>query len=509
MKALIGSPNLTEAAWRHHYQKNSIAVIEHPEFVAEAISTFEQRKREYCSPFLQGLSERIGQSDEEREAVIEEWLAGNPTEPGEVEAVKQELADQAFDEEADELIIPLSDVKSKTKQKLEDHYEPYGTVTSSSIKMNRKGFARVKVEKEGIPSMRVRDSKVQYINSDGELVSFPRDEIAHDSEAKIDRGLQQIETFIEGIDTHADTNYSEEMKAYEYEALLYFFWAPFIEEGAKILTRHDVKELDKRLKTLYLCGETSSGKGTLTRFGLQLITDNDEIDPVDGMELKKTKLNDVKHEDTCFPVVFDDVSKSRVNDCEALKNLYKSSPTDVQRTPVILTSNDNQPRQWVKKRSKILEFRLAFADAIEADRFFGSISDEPNYVFDAFVREYLDELDELKGPNAELHDDRLYEIRTVFRRLYDRVDRPLPEYFPRKPAEDRFDTVLEDWQDVVEDGRADVVRDGNEYKIRLSTELNDDLSRRTELISKLPTELRPVPEGDHIRIRNTDRWEEW
>lgn len=187
-KVLIGSPNLTETAWRHHYQKNSIAVIEHPEFVAEAISTFEQRKREYCSPFLQGLSERIDQSDEDREAVIEEWLAGTPTEPGEVEAVKQELADQAFDEEADELIIPLNAVKSKTKQKLEDHYEPYGTVTNSSIKMNRKGVARVKVEKEGIPSMRVRDSTVQYINSDGELVSFPRDELAHDPEAKLDRG---------------------------------------------------------------------------------------------------------------------------------------------------------------------------------------------------------------------------------------------------------------------------------------------------------------------------------
>lgn len=227
------------------------------------------------------------------------------------------------------------------------------------------------------------------------------------------------------------------------------------------------------------------------------------------MELKKTKLSDLKHEDTCFPVVFDDVSKSRVNDCEALKNLYKGSPADVQRTPVILTSNDNQPRQWVKKRAKILEFRLAFADTIEADRFFGSISDEPNYVFDAFVGEYLDELDKLRGPNAELHDDRLYEIRTVFRRLYDRANRPRPEYFPRQPAEDRFDTVLEDWQDVVEAGRADVIRDGNEYKVRLSIELNDDLARRAELISKLPSELRPVPDGDHTRIRNTDRWEGW
>ncbi|MHC3439352.1 phospholipase D-like domain-containing protein [Natrialbaceae archaeon A-gly3] len=508
-KVLIGSPNLTEVAWRNHYQKNSIAVIEHPEFVAAAINTFEERKRDYCSPFLRGLTQQIEESDEEREEVIEEWLAGNPDEPGEVGVVKKELVDQAFDEETDELVVQLSDVKSKTRQKLEEHYEPYGTVTSSSIRMNRKGFARAKVEKEGISSMRVKESEVKYINSDGDLISFPREEFSHDSEEKIDKGLQQIETFIEGIDTYGNTNFTKEMKTYEYEALLHFFWAPFIEKWASILTRHGVKELDKHLKTLYLCGETNSGKGTLTRFGLLLITGNDEIDPVDGAELKMTKLNDVKHEDTCFPVVFDDVSKSRVNGCDALKNLYKNSPSDVQLTPIILTSNDNQPRDWVKKRSKILEFRLAFEDTIETERFFGTITDEPNYVFDAFVEEYLNEIHQLQVPGVELHNDRLYETRKVFRKLYDRAGRPLPEYFPNQPAESHFDTVLEDWQEVVVDGMADVVRDENEYKIHLAGELNDDLSRRAELISKLPTDLRPVPEGDYIRIRNTDRWEEW
>lgn len=505
-KALIGSPNLTETAWRNHYQKNSVAVIEHPEFVAEATSTFEARKRDYCTPFLHGLSKRIDESDEEREVVIEVWLAGNQTEPGEVEAVKRQLADQAFDEGTEELIIPLDTVNSKTKQKLQTRYEPYGTVTSSSIKMNRKGFARSKVEKEGIPSMRVTNSAVKYINSDGVLVSFPREELAHDPEEKIARGLNQIETFIEGIDEYANTNYDEEMKAYEYETLLFFFWAPFINEWMDILTRHDVKELDKRLKTLYICGETNSGKGTLTRFGLQLITDNDEIDPIDGIELKMRKLNDLKYEDTCFPVVFDDVSKSRINSCDALKNLYKSSPSNVQFTPIVLTSNDKQPNKWVKKRLNILEFRLAFEDTVEADRFFGSISEEPNYVFDAFIGEYLNEL---RVPDAELHDDRLYEVREAFQKLYDRAGRPPPEYFPWEPAEDRFDTVLEDWRAVVEDGKADVAHDKNEYKIYLSKELNDDFSRRAELVSKLPTELRPVPEGNHIRIRNTDRWEEW
>lgn len=490
--------------------------------------------REYGEEFLTDLTDRIENSEKDRDEIIQLYTAGNvgaTDELGEAhgqlvdsidqEATPADIADASAEEpmgevpagidEAPEERITLSlrGFDDSTIDTLSEMEAYDARVSRNQLTASPRAIHRFTRDVFDVPTMRVwRPREDGFIWNDSPELRFHHGGTVYRADQPwpepeiVDQGLAHIEDYLETIDRHGETNDPEAMKAMMYEALLWFFWAPFANVQAEFYQRNGITDLDKTLSYLYIHGRPNSGKGTFVRFALSMISRGLVTGGIDADDITVRRIRNTRSANTAFPLVIDDITRDKIESLNPLRNYWKNSWTGQRSFPMLaFTSNDSRPKKWFRERSKILEFDVQVSrdqyGAAAANR----LIEDPPLVFSWFAHEYLQADFELSETGDELQ-----EARDALAALYEYAERTKPPSFPSESAEEAYDVGRDRWRELL--ARDDVIIEQDEDTLTV----HFPEAMQTELYSyqrDIPMQIQAEKRGLDIVVRMPEAFYEW
>lgn len=541
-KVIVGSSNLSRNAWSN---QTNVGVVYDTKTDSKLYEEFQELYRDHRDsynsggPFLEDLSEQLKLSDDDREEVIKlytEGRVGTQDELGEVhgrladhidaevEAVDLALdggTDTVAEQESEETELDTEGESSENDPDLEDApqdritlslrgYEEStvdtlsqmtdfdATVSNDTLTTTPDAFQRYAQQVFDVPTMHLNETKDELkFHYDGTvyLVTQPPSDPEH-----VDQALAEIEDYFATVDNYGNSNNPTAVKAHMYEALLWFFWAPFANRQAAFYREHGIN-LDKALPYLYVFGESNGGKGTFCRFALSLISGNRVEAPVDADELGKRKVRNLRSAHTSFPAVVDDITKQKVNSLDTLRNYWSGWTGETAYPMFAFISNDKRPGEWFRNRAKILRFDVNFMTSHQGEAEVNRLIDTENPIFQWFGYEYLNR-DLVLGTDS----DALREVRAAMQGLYEYADRPLPDYFPTEPAEQVYDTGRERWRNLIDREDVDIAKDSDTLQVTFPESMNFELH---EYKRDPPMTVRIEKRGLDLIIKTPDEFFDW
>ena len=541
-KVIVGSPNLSRNAWSN---QTNMGVVYDTKTDSELYGEFEELYRDHRDsynsggPFLEDLSEQLELSDDDREEVIKlytEGHVGTQDELGEVhgrladhidaevEAVDLALdggTDTVAEQESEEPELDTEDESIENDPDLEDApqdritlslrgYEEStvdtlsqmtdfdATVSNDTLTTTPDAFQRYAQQVFDVPTMHLNEPKDELkFHYDGTVYRVTQPPT---NPERIDEALAEIEDYFATVDNYGNSNNPTAVKAHMYEALLWFFWAPFANRQAQFYREHGIN-LDKALPYLYVFGESNGGKGTFCRFALSLISGNRVEAPVDADEIGKRKVRNLRSAHTSFPVVVDDITKQKVNSLDTLRNYWSGWTGETAYPMFAFISNDKRPGEWFRNRAKILRFDVNFMTSHQGEAEVNRLIDTENPIFQWFGYEYLNRDLEL-GTDS----DALREVRAAMQDLYEHADRPLPDYFPTEPAEQAYDTGRERWRNLIDREDVEIAKDSDTLQVTFPESMNFELH---EYKRDPPMTVRIEKRGLDLIIKTPDEFFDW
>ena len=540
-KVVLGSPNLSRNAWSK--QTNLGAVYEtttESELYSQFEEIYQDHRDTYNSggPFLKDLTEQIEHSDNDREEVIKLYTEGKVGTQDELGEIHGRLADHidaevetidlalnggtvskhdpASNETAegddqknsdnlglddapqDRITLSLRGYDESTVETLSQMENFDAAVSNDTLTTTPDAFQRY--------SQHVYDVPTMYLNAECDQLKFHYDGRVYrvtqppTEPELVDEALAEIEAYFATIDQYGNSNNPTAVKAHMYEALLWFFWAPFANRQARFYQRHGIN-LDKALPYLYVFGESNGGKGTFCRFALSLISGNRVEAAVDADEIGMRKVRNLRSANTSFPVVVDDITKQKVNSLDTLRNYWSGWRGDTTYPMFAFISNDKRPGEWFRNRAKILRFDVNFMTSHRGEAEVNRLIDTENPIFQWFGHEYLHRDLEL-GTDS----DALREVRETMQSLYAFADRPLPEYFPEEPAEQAYDTGRDRWHTLINHEEVDVTEEGDTLEVSFPESMSFELH---EYKRDPPMTVRIEKRGLDLVIKTPEEFYEW
>ena len=541
-KVIVGSPNLSRNAWSN---QTNMGVVYDTKTDSELYEEFEELYRDHRNsynsggPFLEDLSEQLELSDDDREEVIKlytEGRVGTQDELGEVhgrladhidaevEAVdlaldggtdtvtEQESEEPELDTEGessdddpdledapqDRITLSLRGYEESTVDTLSQMTDFDATVSNDTLTTTPDAFQRYAQQVFDVPTMHLNESKNELkFHYDGTVYRVTQPPT---NPERIDEALAEIEDYFATVDNYGNSNNPTAVKAHMYEALLWFFWAPFANRQAAFYREHGIN-LDKALPYLYVFGESNGGKGTFCRFALSLISGNRVEAPVDADEIGKRKVRNLRSAHTSFPVVVDDITKQKVNSLDTLRNYWSGWTGETAYPMFAFISNDKRPGEWFRNRAKILRFDVNFMTSHQGEAEVNRLIDTENPIFQWFGYEYLNRDLEL-GTDS----DALREVRAAMQDLYEHADRPLPDYFPTEPAEQAYDTGRERWRNLIDREDVEIAKDSDTLQVTFPESMNFELH---EYKRDPPMTVRIEKRGLDLIIKTPDEFFDW
>jgi len=541
-KVIVGSPNLSRNAWSN---QTNMGVVYDTKTDSELYEEFEELYRDHRNsynsggPFLEDLSEQLELSDDDREEVIKlytEGRVGTQDELGEVhgrladhidaevEAVdlaldggtdtvtEQESEEPELDTEGessdddpdledapqDRITLSLRGYEESTVDTLSQMTDFDATVSNDTLTTTPDAFQRYAQQVFDVPTMHLNEPKDELkFHYDGTVYRVTQP--PSDPE-QVDQALAEIEDYFATVDNYGNSNNPTAVKAHMYEALLWFFWAPFANRQAAFYREHGIN-LDKALPYLYVFGESNGGKGTFCRFALSLISGNRVEAPVDADEIGKRKVRNLRSAHTSFPVVVDDITKQKVNSLDTLRNYWSGWTGETAYPMFAFISNDKRPGEWFRNRAKILRFDVNFMTSHQGEAEVNRLIDTENPIFQWFGYEYLNRDLEL-GTDS----DALREVRAAMQDLYEHADRPLPDYFPTEPAEQAYDTGRERWRNLIDREDVEIAKDSDTLQVTFPESMNFELH---EYKRDPPMTVRIEKRGLDLIIKTPDEFFDW
>ena len=541
-KVIVGSPNLSRNAWSN---QTNMGVVYDTKTDSELYGEFEELYRDHRDsynsggPFLEDLSEQLELSDDDREEVIKlytEGHVGTQDELGEVhgrladhidaevEAVdlaldggtdtvtEQESEEPELDTEGessdddpdledapqDRITLSLRGYEESTVDTLSQMTDFDATVSNDTLTTTPDAFQRYAQQVFDVPTMHLNEPKDELkFHYDGTVYRVTQP--PSDPE-QVDQALAEIEDYFATVDNYGNSNNPTAVKAHMYEALLWFFWAPFANRQAQFYREHGIN-LDKALPYLYVFGESNGGKGTFCRFALSLISGNRVEAPVDADEIGKRKVRNLRSAHTSFPIVVDDITKQKVNSLDTLRNYWSGWTGETAYPMFAFISNDKRPGEWFRNRAKILRFDVNFMTSHQGEAEVNRLIDTENPIFQWFGYEYLNRDLEL-GTDS----DALREVRAAMQDLYEHADRPLPDYFPTEPAEQAYDTGRERWRNLIDREDVEIAKDSDTLQVTFPESMNFELH---EYKRDPPMTVRIEKRGLDLIIKTPDEFFDW
>lgn len=563
---IIGSANLSKNAWTR--QANAGVVLEtttNTELWDKAVGFYEKH-REYNDggPFLDDLTERLSNSNDDREEVLTFYTEGKIKTRDEVEQLHGRLDDRVEDEadkvnlilgedidlsenvesvvanhetssddgdqndeadqsdEAPENLDPTEQSSSRINLSLVGHSDGAietlakmtdfdASISGDSLVATPQAIQQYKQDVFEVPTMRVARDDVERdgprgfdfgdhltFHIDGQVYRVGQPLPAENG--RVDAALQGIENYFNTVDKYGNCNDPDAVKAHMTEALLWMFWAPFTNRAAAFYDQYRI-DLDKALPNLYIYGESDAGKGTFAQFVLSLMSGGRVQQPVDADEIGKRKVRGMRSANTAFPIVVDDITKDTVNRLDTFRNYWGNWTPEASYPLFAFISNDKRPDEWFRNRSKILHFDVNFDTSYKGEAEVNRLIEQDNPIFMWFVYEFLD-----REPRLTDDDDALRTAREVLLDMYEYADRRVPDWFPRRPAEEQHDAGRDRWFDLLQ--REDVITENRGDTLRVS--FPEAMSTDTYTYARdPPTVARVERRGRDILIKAPTEFVEW
>lgn len=530
---IVGSPNLSEKAWESVYQKNVIVVFrtDGDQRLDAVFDEWYAEMRDYGDVFMEDLTERVEElPDDEQQEEVHAWIAGRTTSKSEEAEVEQALTDRLeeanvrkativgdFEDEEADLTVSITDDEEASDVHISQSLQGYedvpsewrdefrsldGSIEGNELRASPGAVSRHSKEKFGAPKMWFTDDDRLVLQTPDNLQLDLMREVPNDPE-RVDTALAQLEEYFEAVDKFGKTDHPTAVKAQMFEAIIWFFWAPFINRYASVYKSRGI-DLDKFLPSLYIYGEPGSGKGTLSRYAFHMLSDGYVSEPEDGDNLTTTTLRSVRRVDSVFPVVFDDINPSDI-DTEAYLNFRQKHWTgDADFPALAFISNDNLPRSRIQHRAKTLYLDIQFQQTHKTAEYASNLTERSNPLFTWFAHEFRDRDIVIR----EEDDDTLAEARNVFADLYELAGRERPDYFPNRPAEEEYDLGKYLWQDAVDGDLVDFQRRNGKLVAEFDESLGVYSSVR-EYARCLPNEARASNDGHQVIIKEEAAVEDW
>jgi hypothetical protein len=534
---VLGSANLSRQAWRGTKQTNTVIAFktDGESILDDEFERLYDAHREYCEPWLADLQELLTEVDspEERAEVYDLWVRNGLNSGTPMAELKRRIRDQ-FDaeartinviddaEEADEVIAVadggdtdatettpdkqirlsaggLEDVVGGQRQNMTKHNV---VVNNDEIRGSPAGLARYMESVNDFPTMWVdEDDETVYLQVDNAKLEMTA---APENPEQVDEALAHIEEYINTIKRFGDvtSQRSEAPKAHFYEAIIYFFWAPFASYFAREYARHAGAELDKDLPFLYIFGDNDSGKGMLIRFVSRLISNGYVTDVEKGSEFKQDTVRKCLNDGTAFPFIVDDIDKDKV-ERDILKTYWQLWDGSTSCPSFIFVSNHNKPKSEYRTRMKILDFQVVFNPDGDERTEAAEIAQQDNPLF-AYFSHFMFQQD-ISLPDQ---GDKLAPARAVFRELYKYANREMPDFFPKDmPAETKYDRGRAMWRNAFRNGRFDVKELNGVVQADFSKHL--DGTEVYQYLYVVPSHIRANKGGATIEFPQPERFYRW
>jgi hypothetical protein len=554
--AIVGSPNLSSNAWTR--QANTGVVFETTTDASlwdDFVELYEEH-RSYNNegPFLDDLTERLERTSDDRAEVVSLYTEGKVKTRDEVSELHGRL-DERIESEVDEVDLVLGDeteLSEGAEERIEEQHESGdgesetppeeldpsdenatrinlsllghsddaietlsrmtdydASLSGDSLTTTPQAVQQYKRDVYEVPTMRVQrtqtgdNSPVEF----GRALSFHTDGRVYrvgqplpDDPDTADTALSDLEGYFETVDKYGNCNDADAVKAHMAEALLWMFWAPFANRDAAFYDQYGI-DLDKALPNLYIYGESDAGKGTFAQFALSMISGGRVVNPVDADEVGKRKVRGMRSANTAFPVVVDDITKDTVNRLDTFRNYWGNWTPEASYPLFAFISNDKRPDEWFRNRSKILHFNVNFDTSYKGEAEVNRLIEQDNPLFLWFTHELLTR--ELTLSND---DDALRTARAVMLELYEYADRDVPEWFPRRPAEQEHDAGRDRWFDLLK--REDITTEDQGERLRVS--FPEEMSTDTYTYARdPPTVARVERRGRDLLIKSPDEFLDW
>ena len=568
--AIIGSPNLSKNAWSRQANTGVVIETTTDTDLWENLGAFYEEHRNYNKdgPFLDDLTERLENTPDDREAVLTLYTEGKVKTRNEVAQLHSRLDDhieteidavdlvlgerttlsegaeaavaehngegeagepeQTADEtelpdesqaqldpgEASETRINLSLVghSEEAIETLSKMTEFDASLTGDSLTATPRAVQQYKRDLFEVPTMRVARSESEddaggstarfgtHLNfhADGKVYRLGKP-LPEDLD-RVNEALQGLEDYFETVDKYGNCNDPDAVKAHMAEGLLWMMWAPFANRSAAFYNGYGI-DLDKALPNLYIYGESDAGKGTFAEFALSLISGGRVQKPVDADEVGKRAVRGMRSANTAFPVVVDDITKDTVNRLDTFRNYWGNWTSEASYPLFAFISNDKRPDEWFRNRAKILHFDINFDTSYKGEAEVNRLIRQENPLFLWFTHEFLTQ--ELRLTDD---DDALRGAREVLLDIYAHADRPVPDWFPRRPAELEHDAGRDRWFDLL--GRDDVTTEDRGDTLRVS--FPQEMSTDTYTYARdPPTVARVERRGRDLLIKSPTEFAEW
>ncbi len=566
--AIIGSPNLSSNAWTRQANAGTVFETTTGTDLWTDLQDFYEEHRDYNQngPFLDDLTERLANTDDDREEVLTLYTEGKVKTRDEVGQLHGRLDDRVEDE-ADTVNLVLGDdvdLSEGAEEVVEEQATSGADVlhpdeaengedTAAELDPGDPGETRINLSLVGhsdeaietlakmtdfdaslsgdsltatpravqqykrdvfeVPTMRVARSDSDETGESSESGSFG-DHLTFHADGKVYRvgqplpddrervasALQGVEDYFDTVDKYGNCNDSDAVKAHMAEALLWMMWAPFANRTAAFYDQYGI-DLDKALPNLYIYGESDAGKGTFAQFALSLISGGRVKQPVDADEIGKREVRGMRSANTAFPVVVDDITKDTVNRLDTFRNYWGNWTPEASYPLFAFISNDKRPDEWFRNRAKILHFDVNFDTSYKGEAEVNRLIDQENPLFLWFTHELLTRELELTDD-----DDALRIAREVMIDIYEYANEPVPDWFPRRPADEEHDSGRDRWFDLLQ--REDVSTEDRGETLRVT--FPEEMS--TEIYTYMrdpPTVARVEKRGRDLLIKSPEEFAEW
>jgi hypothetical protein len=534
---VLGSANLSRQAWRGTKQTNTVIAFktDGETVLDEEFEKIYEAHRKYCEPWLADLQELLSEveSSEERAEVYDLWVRNGINSSTPLAELKRRIRDE-FDaeartinviddaEEADEVIAVadggdteateitpdkqmrlsaggLEDVVDSQRQSLTKHNV---VVNNDEIRGSPAGLSRYLEAVNDFPTMWVdEDDETVYLQVDNKKLEMTA---PPDDPERVDEALAHIEEYIKTIKRFGDvtSQRSHAPMAHFYEAIIYFFWAPFTSYFARQYAQHAGAELDKDLPFLYIFGDNDSGKGMLIRFASRLISNGYVTDVEKGSEFKQDTVRKCLNDGTAFPFIVDDIDKGKV-ERDILKTYWQLWDGTTSCPSFIFVSNHNKPKSEYRTRMKILDFQVVFNPDGNERTEAAEIAQRDNPLFAYFSHLMFQQ--DISLPDQ---GDKLAPARAVFRQLYELADREIPDFFPKDgPAEMAYDRGREMWRNAFQNDRFTIKEVNGVVEADFSDFL--DGAEVYQFLYVVPSHIRANKGGAIIEFPQPERFYRW
>jgi len=521
--ALNGSLNFTKSGIEAKHQKNYIWGKKFTKGVKyddlNKIQEDYEWMKSMCYPFFGDYEELIAKNPEvDRKDLTVQFLEADLiTDEHEMNVaisdMKKDILSGDIDLDAP-YVVKLNPVMGKKNiEKMDTFLSKFGgTRSDNRISIEPRGFLNHK--NTTFPNMEIdMEKELVTIGISGERKILTNDSY---SPEEINTYLNHIENYIETVRLAKNKNERNAMLSV-YEALLYFFWAPFADEYHKQRQKIVGGFSNKRgPDILHLYGPSSNGKTAFFTFASKMLT-GEIIEAIPGDDFAKAHVLGLLSYRSNYPIIYDDLPSRKWNGdgpTQLIKSYWDAWYDPKFPYPqLIISSNDTCPNGPLKRRILEIEFEMKFDETTENEKIFNDLLAYNNPIFEIFSKVFLRKL---KNANEDDFENQLHLAKQCFKELYKLADRDIPDFFPDNQLEFYIDSGKQKWSELINQAsKAKIRKKGSTVQVQFDQDMaiapakygsTDEI---TKYINYLPNNMMYTRNGTLLTIDSGQDFLEW